>query len=254
MRSRPWLFTLLAPAFLLLTACDGGPVTVQVSAGPATGEAQPVEDVVVQFVPYDRDSIFEAMASRAEEPEPEIPQDLREQFDQVIEAQQVWRDAESQWNRVRDSLKQLSGQMEGLDRQSREYLELFDTFNELEKRVSALDQRRAQLFGRFDSLQKATVTRADSVQSVILAWEDDAFEGYTALVDSLLEARGIEVRSDTTDGEGFATVNLPGGDWWVYARHTPGPFEELYWNFHVVPSEADTLTLERENAEVRPRL
>lgn len=253
MRPRAWLPTLLAPVLLLLAACDGGPVTVQVVAGTSTEDAQPVEDVVVEFLPYDRDSIFEAMASRAEEPEPAIPQDLRDQFDQVIDAQQSWRDAEAEWGQVRDSLKQLSQQMEGLDRRSREYLELFDSFNELEQRVSALDQRRERLFARFDSLQKATVERADSVQSVIRTWEDDAFEGYTAIVDSLVEARG-EVRSDTTGAQGYATVSLPGGDWWAYARHTPGPFEELYWNVHLVPGETDTLTLNRENAEVRPRL
>lgn len=254
MRPRPWLLTFFAPAFLLLAACDGGSVTVQVMSGPSADEAQPVDDVVVEFLPYDRDSIFRAMADRAAEPEPTIPQDLREQFDEVIEAQQAWRDAEAEWSQVRDSLKQLSQQMEGLDRQSRQYMELFDGFSDLENRVNALDQRRGQLFARFDSLQKATVTRADSVQSVIRGWENEAFEGYNAIVDSLLEARGIEVRTDTTDAQGFATVNLPGGDWWAYARHTPGPFEELYWNLHVVPSEVDTLILERENAEVRPRL
>lgn len=254
MRPRPWLPTLLAPALVLLAACDGGPVTVQVVAGATAEDAQPVEDVVVEFLPYDRDSIFEAMAGRAEEPEPTIPQDLRNQFDQVIEAQQQWRDAEAEWSRVRDSLKQLSQQMEGLDRRSREYLELFDTFNDLEQRVNALDQRRGRFFARFDSLQTATVERADSVQSVIRTWENDAFEGYTAIVDSLVEARGVEIRTDTTDAQGYATVNLPGGDWWAYTRHTPGPFEELYWNVHVVPSGADTLVLNRGNAEVRPRL
>lgn len=254
MRSRAWLLSCLAPALLLLTACDGGSTTVQVMAGPSTGEAQPVEDVVVEFLPYDRDSIFEAMAGRADEPEPTIPQDLREQFDEVIEAQQTWRQAEARWSQLRDSLKQLSQQMEGLDTQGREYLQLFEQFNELEKRVTALDQRRGRLFARFDSLQKATVARADSVQSVIQTWEDEAFDGYTGVVDSLLTARDVEIRTDTTDAQGYATVSLPGGDWWAYARHTPGPFEELYWNEHFVPSQADTLILDRENAEVRPRL
>lgn len=254
MRSRAWLPRFLAPAVLLLAACDGGPVTVQVVAGATADDARPVEDVIVEFLPFDRDSIFEAMAARADESEPTIPQDLRDQFDEVIDAQQAWRDAEAQWSRVRDSLKQLSQQMEGLDRRGREYMELFDTFNDLENRVNALDQRRARLFASFDSLQKATVERADSVQAVIRMWEDDAFEGYTAIVDSLVEARGAEIRTDTTDASGYATVNLSGGDWWVHARHTPGPFEELYWNVHVVPSESDTLVLSRDNAETRPRL
>lgn len=255
MRIRSLLLALIVPLAGLLAACGGGEVTVRVTSGPEGGEMSPVEDAEVTFVPYDRDSIFEAMTQRADEPEPEIPQELRDQFDQVVEAQQEWRDAEQQWSEARDELQRIRNRMDGLDERSREYLQLFERFNQVEERVNQLDARRQRLFERFDGLQKATVERADSVRAVILNWEEEAFRGYMDITDSILRAEGIdEIVRDTTGADGYATVQLPDGEWWVFTFHNPGPFEELYWNVKIDPAQTDTLVLDRENAEVRPRL
>lgn len=256
MRTRSLLLVLVISAAGFLSACGGGQVTVRVMSGPEGAEAAPAEDVEITFLPFDRDSIFEAMASREDTPEPEISEDLRQQYDQVIEAQQAWRDAEQLWSEARDELRRIRNRMQGLDERSREYLQLFEQFNQTEQQVNQLNARRQQLFQRFDSLQKATVARADSVRAVIASWEEEAFRGYTEITDSILQAKGIEeLPVDTTGADGYASARLPsGGDWWVYARHTPGPFEELYWNVRIVPSETDTLVLDRENAESRIRL
>ncbi len=255
MRKRFLPLALLVPAAAILSACGGGEVTVRVTSGAEGQEMQPVEGAVVTFVPYDRDSIFEALANRAAEPEPEIPEGLRQQFDQVIEAQQEWRDAEAQWSDARDQLQQIRSRMDGLDERSREYLQLFERFEQTEQRVNTLDARRQQLFERFDTLQKATVSRADSVRAVIASWEEEAFRDYTDITDSILRAEGVEeIPADTTGADGYVSVSLPSGEWWVYSRHTPGPFEELYWNVRIDPSQSDTLVLDRENAESRPRL
>lgn len=256
MRIRPLLLALTVPLTGLLAACGGGEVTVRVMSGPEGGELAAVENTEVTFVPYDRDSIFDAMSQRAEEPEPQIPQELRNQFDQVIEAQQAWREAESQWNNARDELQQIRSRMDGLDERSREYLQLFERFDQVEQRVNSLDARRQNLFERFDSLQKTTVNRADSLRAIITSWEENAFRGYVDVTDSILRAKGIEeVVTDTTGAQGYVSVRLPeGGDWWVFTRHYPGPFEELYWNVQLDPAQADTLVLDRGNAESRPRL
>lgn len=254
MRASALTLVLALSASVLLAACGGGEVVVKATASTEAGEASPVEDMVVTFLPYDRDSIFDALDRQAETPPPEIPQSLRDQFDEVIEAQRVWRDAEDEWSSVRDSLEILSEQMEGLDRTSREYMEAFDQFEQLEGQVGALERRKDRLFQRFDSLQRAVVDRSDSVRAAIRNWEEDAYYGYVDLTDSIVRARGKEIHRDTTDARGIARASLPAGDWWVYARTTPGPYEELYWNLHVVPSEVDTLELSRENAELRPSL
>lgn len=252
MRSRSLLLALLVPVSGVLAACGGGEVTVRVMSSSASQDSsRPVEGNVVTFLPYDRDSIFAAMTERAEEPEPEVPEDLLEQYDQVQEVGRQWRQAEQAWSQARDSLKGLSTRMDQLDTRSREYLELYKKFDQLEGQVNSLKQRKNQLFERFDSLQKATLSRADSMQAVIRSWEDEAFAGYVDITDSILEDKGVEIVRDTTDEQGYVTTSLGAGDWWVYTRHEPGPFEELYWNLHLRPGEADTLVLSRENAEVR---
>lgn len=252
MRLRSYATALLALVLPALAACGGGEVTVRVVTEGDTAQ-QPVEDLVVTFLPYDRDSIFDALTQQAEEPEPQVPDDLLQQYEQVQEAQQAWRDAESRWAVFRDSLKQLSQAMEGLDRRGREYLQLFEQFNELEGQERQLNAQKDRLFERFDSLQKATVSRADSMQAVIRSWEEIAFEDYTGITDSILEARGVEIREDTTGAQGYASASLPGGAWWAYTRYQL-PFEELYWNLRVDTVFGDTIILSRENAEVRRRM
>lgn len=255
MRSRPLLLALSVAALPLLAACDGGTVTVQVLSGPPDAEGAPVEDLEVSFLPYDRDSIFQVLTERADDPEPQISDELQEDLDEVIAAQREWREAEQEWADLREELRRISRQMEGLDRRSREYLDLFQRFDELEPRVQQLERRKDRLFQRFDSLQQTTLARTDSLRAVIDSWEEEAFRGYMDITDSLMAERGVEeIPRDTTGAEGYATVNLPGGDWWVYTRTATGPYEELYWNIHVIPSETDTLILNRENAEIRMRL
>lgn len=254
MRARPLTLVLALSASVLLAACGGGEVVVKATSSTEASEPSPVEEMVVTFIPYDRDSIFSALDRQAETSRPEIPQSLRDRFDEVIEAQREWRTAEEEWTGVRDSLETLSQQMEGLDRTGSEYRQLFDRFDELEGQVGALERRKDRLFQRFDSLQRSVVQQSDSVRAEIRNWEEEAYHGYVDLTDSILRAHGVELRRDTTDARGIARASLPAGDWWVYARTAPGPYEELYWNIHVVPGEVDTLRLSRENAELRPSL
>lgn len=251
---RPSRLTLFATVglMLLLTAC-GGEVTVRVMQGAAEGEAQPVADLPVEFLPFNRDSIFDELAAGADEPEPQIPEEIRTAFDSVQTLQGQWRQAESRWRDVRTELRNLSDRLQGMSSQSEGYRELFRRFNELEAREQQLARTKEQAFERFDNLQRVTLSRADSIRAVRDAWADVAFQDYTTIVDSILEAEGREIRSDTTDAEGYARGNLPGGQWWVYTR-TEVPYGELYWNVALSPAEADTLVLDTSNAERRLQL
>ena len=252
MRHKSFAFSTLACATVLLSACGGGTVTVQVM-NEAEDEVQPVEDQVVEFLPYDRDSIFDALAAAAEEPEPEVPQSLQAAFDSVADLQGQWRDAETEWGEVRDSLKQLSDRLRGMDQRSREYRQLYDRFNSLDARERRLNRQKQQAFTRFDSLQKASLVRADSIRAIREAWEDVAFQEYGTIVDSILQAEGKEVYEDTTGADGTVSRHLSGGTWYVYSRLAI-PFGELYWNVPLNPSSTDTLRLTSENAERRIRL
>lgn len=237
----------------LLAACGGGEVTVRVMQGGEEGEAQPVADLPVQFLPFDRDSIFEALARAAEEPEPQIPEGLRTSFDSVQQLQGQWREAETRWTRVRDTLRALSERLQGMDARGSDYRQLYERFNQLESREAGLARTKNQAFARFDSLQKATLGRADSVRAVRDAWADVAFRDYATIVDSILEAEGVEIREDTTSAEGYAETSLSGDQWWVHTRMDV-PFGELYWNVPIRPAEMDTLILDAGNADRRLRL
>lgn len=235
----------LAP---MLAAC-GSDLTVEVYTELGE-ETRPVEDLEVQFLPFDRDSLFDALAQQASEPEPQVPAQLQTQFDSVLALQATWREAESRWNEVRDSLRRLSERMEGLDRRSREYREMFDRFGPMEQRERRANRQRQTTFQSFTELQQATQTRMDSVRAVIQSWEDVAFADYAELRDGLVESLGREIVVDTTNAEGRITRKLSGGTWWVYTR-VAIPAGELYWNVPVDPSATDTLRLEPGNAERR---
>lgn len=249
---------LLVPAMLVVSllaaACGGGQVTVQVLTEGTEGEMQPEEDLVMTFLPYDRDSVFNALTQAATESEPQVPQDVRTTFDSVTALQETWREADSEWAEVRDSLQQLSDRLQRMDQRSREYRELFDRFNALEGRERALNRQKTQAFEAFTNLQQRALARADSIRAVRESWADVAFQEYLTVEDSILEALGKEIYEDTTSAEGTVTRRLPAGTWWVHTRIPVGMFDEYYWNVSFDPAQTDTLPLTPENADRRLRL
>lgn len=251
MLKRPVLAGLvgLLPA---LAACGGTELTVVVLSDAEEGPV-PVANQEIVFLPFNRDSVFEALSAQAEEPEPQIPDDLQEQFAQVAALQEEWRAAEAEWAEARESLQNLSDRLQRLDRRSREYQQLYRQFDGLEGTERRLNNARQQAFQAFDDLQKQTLTRADSVRAVIEAWEDIAFMEYIDIETEILEADGRQIVYDTTDASGAATSALAGGSWYVHTR-LPRPFSELYWNVLVDPSATDSLMLTPANADERIRL
>lgn len=234
-------------------ACGGEQVAVQVLDTPSGADSlRPVEDVEVQLLPYDRDSIFDALTARAEEPEPAIPDTLRAMIQEVSDRQQEWRDADAEWQTLRDSLRNIRRRMDGMNEASDEYRALFDRFATVEERVNALERAKESAFERFDALQQRTLSFADSIRILRDVWSEEAFRGYTEITDSIMDARGVEARYDTTGADGWVQFTVPGGDWWIHTR-VAGPYEELYWNLPL-PAGTDTLRLTPENAETRLRL
>ena len=237
---------------ILLSACGGSQVVVQVlQEGGETG-LQPVADLPIQFVPFDRDALFQRMAGSAAEPEPQISADLQAALDSVTVLQTQWRTAETEWSEVRDELRQLSDRLQGMDQRSREYRQLYDSFGGMERRERSLDQQRTGAFDAFTALQDLTSTRLDSMRAVKESWEEIAFQDYDIIVDSILSARGTEVFEDTTGADGTVVRSLGGGDWWVHTR-IPVASGELYWNLLIDPSAADTLRLTSQNGDQRLR-
>ncbi len=237
---------------LAFSACNRATeLAVQAASEGADGEVMAQGQLVVQALPFDRDSIFQALASQAAAPEPQPPADLIELRDSVSVARQRWTEAEAAWNEMRSELQSLSERMRNMDRASREYANLFSRFDELDSQVGRLERVQTRYFEAFTGLQGTYRARADSFNAVLQAWEERAFVDYPEARDSLIEVLG-EVLEDTTDDSGWAYFRVPRGTWWIYAR-TKLVFEELYWNVpYASAGGTDTLVINESNAEVRP--
>ena len=237
----------------LLVGC-GSDVTVQVfNEAPQGGEAMPAADQPVLFLPFDRDSVFNALSAAAPTPEPEVPQDLIDTFRQIGALQAEWRVKDAAWAEARDRLQTLSAELQNMDRRSRDYMQKYEEFNNLDSSVSRLDRDKQAAFDAFDGLQRSAVARADSIRIAIDSWEEDAFADYDVVAADILQSTGSEIFEDTTNADGVVTRNLSGGDWWVHTRIRI-PRGEYYWNMRIDPGAADTIRLDTSNAEDRVRL
>jgi hypothetical protein len=249
--NKHWVLGLVLLA--ALTACSRSTqLAVRAVSEGAGGEEVSRERQVIRLIPYDRDSIFEALSEAATDPEPQPPEDLMVLRDSVSNAQTRWTQAEGAWNDMRSQMLQLSERMENMDRASTEYAQAYRRFDDLDAQVRRLDRDKQQYFDRFTELQGQYRARADSFNAVVQAWGNAAFDPYTEIVDSLLEAMGREELEDTTDADGWVLFSAPRGDWWVHTRASL-VFEELYWNvLYQSAGGADTLVLNNANADVRP--
>lgn len=206
---------------------------------------------IIRLLPYNRDSIFDALAQEATEPEPQAPEDLVTLRDSVSAAREMWTEAEKAWNDMRSEQQSLSEEMQKMNRSSREYFAAYQRFDQLDTQVRRLDTAKTNYFDEFTELQETYRLRADSFNAVVEAWGDLAFDSYGAIVDSILEDRGTAELEDTADAGGWTNFVVPRGRWWVYTR-AKLVFSELYWNLpYRSAGGADTLVLSDSNAEVR---
>ena len=243
-----------------LAACGGGDVTVTAQLEQATGEGatetMALSSLPVRLIPFDRDAIFDSLSQAFPRPEPEIPDSIFDLQERVIDAQQTWREAESRWGLLRDSLMTISNRMEGMDQSSGEYFALFQDFNDMESEVNVLEERSDSAFNEFQTLQQRLNTQSREITIARQNWADEAF----APVDSIFEARyeqlGLEARWDTTGAQGVARfTGVESGQWWVNTRYER-PFDELYWNVPIEVSSGETVQVEltEDNAEVRQQM
>ena len=115
MRCRFLLFSLS----LLIAASACGPaevvVTMEIDVASPDGEGmvtRPLSDIEVRLLPYDRDAVFDSMASAFGTPEPPIPEELIAERERVQEAQVEWQNNQNRWNLIRDTLQKLTTALE----------------------------------------------------------------------------------------------------------------------------------------------
>jgi hypothetical protein len=245
---------------IFLTACGPGQLVVTMEmdvVDPETGEmvTRPIADTEVEFLPFDRDAVFDSLTAAFDTPEPEIPQDLLDAQSEVAAAQQEWRDLEGQWGAIRERMQSINQQMEGLNRGERRYRELFTEFGEQETRLGRVERQRDQAFRRFTDLQEAIIARQDSVRFLRETWADEAFASFFEIQQAKTRELGMDIMYDTTDAMGIASPELDPGLWWVHARQEL-PMQVLYWNIPITVERGDPIPvlLNRANAQVRPNM
>lgn len=244
---------------LALAACGPGEVVVTAEidvADPATGERidRQLSDLEVLILPYDRDQIFDSLASAASNPEPQVPEGLLQAQTAVAEAQSTWRELETRWNTLRDTLQTISSTLEEYTRGEARYRMLFNEFQDLEAQYAQVERQKDRAFQRFDSLSKANIAQAQAYRIEYDEWADDAFVDIEAVMLAKVRASGLDTAADTTDASGVARMQVAPGSYWVHARYEE-PYTELYWNVPVtvVRGEPVPVSLTRANAEQRPK-
>lgn len=169
------------------------------------------------LVPYNRDSILKVLENRAPSPRPSTTE-LDSLFQAFREPFNAYLTASRR--RREDSTAET---------------------------VAAAEHARQEL-----ARVRALVSpRADSLRTRIAAWEDTAFAAYDSITASLVR-RGQPAVIDSTRADGWATVTVPGRNWWITARaiNLQDPNTEWYWN---VPAAGDTIRLSPQNGRARPR-
>ena len=251
---------LVAAASAAFVAC--GPAQVVVTAeleaeDPATGSAmmRPISDLEIQLLPFDRDAIFDSMATAFGTPEPPIPAEILAAQEEIAGAQQEWRDFENRWNTLRDTLQTINDSLQQYNRGEARYVALFNEFNDLDSELSTVERQMNTAFERFDSLQRANIEAAQAIRIERENWGNEAFAGVNEVWTEKVRASGLTPAADTTDASGVATLAVSPGQYWVHARYDE-VYNELYWNLPLMVEGGDpvTITLTRGNAQVRPKL
>jgi hypothetical protein len=157
---------------LLLAAGACGPaqvvVTAEVSMSNPDGEGMvtnPIADMVVELLPYDRDAIFDSLAAAYGTPEPAIPQELLDAREEVAQAQQRWQQATSRWNTLRDTLQKLNDTMKQYSRGEARYVALFREWQEFDSQYGRVERQMNDSFKEFTDLSRrrsASPTRSAS--------------------------------------------------------------------------------------------
>ena len=248
------LFLVMAAAGSL-AACGGGGVTVQASVEGADGNATALRNLPVRALPYDRDAIFAELATAYGKPEPEIPASLAQLQTQVASAQTEWSNAQTLWGTARDSLQKLSDRMRSLSRASGEYTIAYREFNAQDAVEQRTKRQMDAAFARYEQLQRDYNEQVETVRLTREQWADEAYAKVDSVISARMTAGKLKEYADTTDANGVVQfTKMKKGQYWIYARY-PLPYEELYWNVPVeVGGDPQTVQLNRQSAQVRPKL
>ena len=233
---------LLAAALLLACSDSSRDLVVRVVIPGADSVEAPVPQVQVLALPYDRDSLRDALAAAAPAERPRAAEaELDSLFGRFRPPFTAFVMASSAVDALADSVAALEQDADAA------------ALAGARGRLAAARERQEEARAALDEVRSAIGPRVDSLRAVVQLWENTAFESWSTEIEQLGRGRR-EPRADTTDPRGVAELSVPGGAWWIHATaHDPlDPNSRWYWNLPV-PVGADTVELNARTGARRAR-
>lgn len=241
----------LPTALLILAACSNRDVTIEVAIpGPDSVET-PVPGVGLVALPYDRDSVIAALEQATPRPAA-LTRELDSLF-QVFRGPFVaYATVAFRARAVEQRLTELRARLDTMARASPAYDSLYRRFAAGSDSLSALHRDRDAAQAALGRARAAVGPRIESLRAEMSRWEDSAYRDYESITRGLTTGLGRQPVADSTGPDGVATLRLPPGDWWIYARSwdPTDPNGEWYWN---VPVRGARVLLDRTTGRQIPR-
>ncbi len=236
---------------LVLAACGGREVRVDVAIpGPDSVDA-PVANLPLVVLSYNRDSIIALLEAKATSPE-KITRRLDPLFRAFQQPFHAYVTASLAVSRTQDSLARLKARLDSMPRSASDYAWLYRRFSALSDSLATLAKRRDLAQAQLKRARDTLAGPIDSLRDRMSRWQDSTYQGYDSIVDRLNNVIGRQPIPDTTGADGSVTIRLPNGEWWVYARSwvADDPNAEWYWN---VPIRSGRVVLDRSTGKRQAR-
>lgn len=209
-------------------ACTDAPIPVRIRV---TVDGRPVPGLEVTAFPYHPTRLLDSLAATYDVPRPDFDSLERVLLGFSVAPTAPEDTVDGNLRATRDSVAALADSLRAADRRSGGYPEAYRRFRQLYGRlIQHSAARDAARRGIRDPL-RALALRAGRAADSLRAWEDAAYAGFDSAA-ALEEVRaGRPPAAGVTDAEGWVTLSLHPGAWWLDARleHPENPFVEYVW-------------------------
>jgi hypothetical protein len=203
-----------------------------------TLDGRPVAGLEVTALPFDPGRLLDSLAAARGVPRPDFDSLERVLVGFTLDPVSPGDSADGGVEATRDSAAALADSLRAVDRRSPGYAAAYQRFQRLYGRlVQRSAGREAAMRERRDPL-RALALRAGRAADSLRAWEDLAYAGFDSAARLEERRAGRLPVAGVTDAEGWTTLALPPGSWWLDARleHAGNPFAEHAWTLPVVVS------------------
>jgi len=216
-------------------ACTDAPVPVQIRV---TVDGAPVPGLEVTAFPYDPGRLLDSLAAAHAVPRPDYGSLERELLAFEVARPTPQDTADGSVRATRDSAAALADSLRGADRRSRGYPDAYRRFRQIYGRLVQRSAARESARRPERDPLRTLALRAGRAADSLRAWEVAAYAALDSAAAIEETRRGTPPATGVTDSDGWVTLSLAAGPWWLDARidHPENPFAEYVWEIEVVAS------------------